>query len=121
MDTIAIAKRLVELCQSGQNEKAVAELYSPDIVSLEGFEMPGMPREMKGIEQIKGKGEWWANAHEIHSAKILGPWCSMGKFSAYFEYDVTERASGKRHTMKEIGVYTVRDGKIVHEEFLYEM
>ncbi len=32
--------------------------------------------------------------------------------------DVTDKASGKRAKKSELGIYTVKDGKIVREEFL---
>jgi ketosteroid isomerase-like protein len=38
-----------------------------------------------------------------------------------FKYDVTPKHTGKRMTMDETGLYTVRDGKIVKEEFFYTM
>jgi len=33
--------------------------------------------------------------------------------------DVTKKPSGKRMTLDELGLFTVRDGKIVREEFFY--
>jgi len=33
--------------------------------------------------------------------------------------EVRDKASGATRTMKEVGVYTVRNGKIVREEFMY--
>ena len=39
-----------------------------------------------------------------------------------FEFDTTNKQSGKRSQMKEVGIYTVNDGgKIVREEFFYTM
>jgi hypothetical protein len=35
-----------------------------------------------------------------------------------YDIDVTDRNSKKRMQMSEVGVYTVKDGKIVREEFL---
>jgi len=35
-----------------------------------------------------------------------------------YDADVTEKESKKRRKMSEVGVYTVKDGKIVREEFL---
>jgi ketosteroid isomerase-like protein len=32
---------------------------------------------------------------------------------------VTERATGKRTPMQEVGLYTVKDGKITEERFFY--
>jgi hypothetical protein len=38
--------------------------------------------------------------------------------SLQFDVDVTDKASGKRAKVSELGIYTVKDGKIVREEFL---
>jgi hypothetical protein len=35
-----------------------------------------------------------------------------------YDIDVTDKNSKKRIQMSEVGVYTVKDGKIVREEFL---
>jgi len=35
-----------------------------------------------------------------------------------FDLDATEKASGKRMPMSEVGVYKVKDGKVAREEFL---
>jgi hypothetical protein len=36
-----------------------------------------------------------------------------------FKMDVTFKPQSKRFQMEEIGVYKVKDGKIVYEEFFY--
>jgi hypothetical protein len=36
-----------------------------------------------------------------------------------FTYDITNKPSGKRVTMDEIGLFTVKNGKIAREEFFY--
>jgi hypothetical protein len=33
--------------------------------------------------------------------------------------DVETKSTGKRETMNEVGVYTVQNGKIIREEFMY--
>jgi len=38
-----------------------------------------------------------------------------------FHLDVTQKASGQRMQMEEVGLYTVRDGKVVEERFLIRM
>jgi ketosteroid isomerase-like protein len=38
-----------------------------------------------------------------------------------FTYDVTNKPSGNRMKTDEIAVYTVGEGKIVKEEFFYDM
>ena len=36
-----------------------------------------------------------------------------------FDMDVTNKESGQRMQMREVGVYTVKNGKILREEFFY--
>ena len=38
-------------------------------------------------------------------------------FSVKFEIDTTDKQSGERSTLSEIGVYKVQDGKIVKEHY----
>ena len=124
-DTMTVAKKLVELCREGKNAEAVDTLYSPNIVSVEaGGGSPSMPARMEGIEAVKGKNEWWMQNHEIHSAETEGPWPHGDRFIVHFKYDVTGKGgpmAGKRMLLDEAALYTVKDGKIVHEEFFYSM
>ena len=122
--TIEVAKRLVELCQAGKNMQALDELYSPNIVSVEGAAMPNMPQTQTGIDAIRKKSEWWYDNHEIHSGEATGPWPHGDRFIVHFKYDVTSKVgpyAGKRMTIDEAGLYTVKEGKIVKEEFFYDM
>jgi hypothetical protein len=120
MATAEIAKQLVELCSKGENAKAMELFYSPDIVSVEAADMPNMPREMHGIAAVRKKSEWWTSNHTVHSAKTTGPFVAADKFSAVFDYEVTFKPTNQRRKLSEVAVYTVKSGKIVHEEFLYQ-
>ena len=119
MNTMEIARKLVELCKQGKNLEALNTLFAADVVSVEAFDPPGGQREAKGIAAVKGKGEWWVANHEVHSALVTGPWPHDDRFIVGFQYDVTNKPSGKRMKMDEVGLYTVRNGKIVREEFFY--
>jgi hypothetical protein len=118
MNTDEVAKKLVEFCQKGEWMKAVDELYAKDIVSVEARGMENMPAEMRGIDQVRGKTEWWEKNMEVHSAKVTGPFVARDTFVVQFDVDVTEKASKKRTQMSEVGIYTVKDGKVAREEFL---
>lgn len=121
MGTMDIAKKMVELCRQGKNMEALSTLFADDMVSVEAGAPPGMQREAKGLAAAKAKGEWWLANHEIHSASITGPWPHDDRFIVRFEYDVTFKPAGQRMKMDEVGLYTIRDGKIVREEFFYSM
>lgn len=121
MKTMEIANKLVALCREGKNAEALNTLYASDVVSVEAGVPPGMDREAKGIDAVRAKSEWWQTNHEVHSSTVTGPWPHDDKFVVGFQIDVTNKPSGNRMTMDEVGLYYVRDGKIVREEFFYDM
>jgi len=120
--TRATADRLVSHCRAGTTQQGLTELYDPDAVSVEAMAMPGGgDRETRGVDGIRGKHEWWDSAMEVHSASAEGPFVhGDDRFAVIFEFDATERTTGKRSGMREVAIYTVDDaGKIVREEFYY--
>ena len=119
--TAAVANELVELCRAGRNLDAVASLYSRDIVSVESVGSEEMPAEMRGIDAIRGKNEWWFANHDIHAAKATGPFVGDDQFAVRYDFDVTFKPSGQRFEMTEMALYTVKDGKIAREQFFYNM
>ena len=119
-DTKHVGERLVELCRAGKNFDAIDELYDSNIVSVEAQPPPEMPATMKGIDAIRGKNRWWFDNQELHAATAEGPLVNGDRFAVHFRYDFTPKiggSKGKRTKMEEVAVYTVRDGKIVHEAF----
>ena len=121
MDTMQIANKLVALCKEGKNREALDTLFADDIVSVEAGAPPGMQRDAKGLTAVKAKSDWWRDNHEIHSAQVTGPWPHDERFVVGFQFDVTNKPSGQRMKMDEVGLYTVKNGKIVKEEFFYSM
>jgi hypothetical protein len=120
--TATVARELVDLCRQGRNLDAIAKFYSPHIVSVESAGSDEMPAEQHGIDAIRGKNEWWFQNNEIHSAKATGPFLGdENQFAVKFDYETTFKPSGQRMQMTEMALYTVEDGKIVHEHFFYHM
>jgi len=120
-ETATIARELVALCQAGRNQEAIEKFYSPNIVSVESVGNEEMPAELRGIDAIRGKNEWWVQNNEIHSAKATGPFIGDDQFAVKFDYDTTFKPTGEHVQMTEMALYTVADGKIVHEHFFYHM
>ncbi|MDJ0787557.1 MAG: nuclear transport factor 2 family protein [Myxococcota bacterium] len=122
MNAIELGTRLVSLCNDGKSEEAVATLYSDDIVSIEGQGTEEMPARLEGIQAVKGKNDWWFANHEVHSSVATGPFCGHrdDQFVVQFDLDVTPK-EGERMQMREVALYTLKDDKIIQEEFLYLM
>ncbi len=114
-----LATGLVNLCKEGKFYEATETYYADNCVSVEAMSFNGMPRETVGKPAILGKSAWWAGAHEVHSMAVEGPFISPEYFAVKFDLDVTVKSTGQRMRMSEVGLYTVVDGKIVRDEFLY--
>lgn len=112
-----IANDFVALCARGEFDEAGRKYWAPDVVSLEPMEGP-MAR-MQGIDALVGKGEWWAANHDIHGTTAEGPYVYGDQFAVRFTMDVTQKESGQRMKMDEVALYTLKDGKIVEEKFLF--
>ena len=116
MSTADVAKDLVELCKAGKFDEAGEKYWAEDVVSVEPM---GDNAVSHGKAAARAKGEWWAGAHETHKVEVLGPYVNGDQFTVRFVMDVSVKASGQRMTMDEIGLYTLRDGKIAEERFFY--
>ena len=51
--------------------------------------------------------------------EVEGPYLNGDQFAVRMKMDLTVKESGERITMDEIGLYTVKDGKIAEERFFY--
>ncbi len=112
-----IAADLVALCRQGKFGESGEKYWADDVVSIEA--MPGDMARIAGKAAVRGKGEWWAANNEVHGFDITGPFVNGDQFVVGFKMDVTPKATGQRTTLDEVGVYTVRDGKIAEERFFY--
>ena len=116
MTTADIAKEFTATLKAGKFEEA-ERFWSDDVVSIEA--MDGPMKEARGKAAVHAKGEWWTANHEVHNFETSGPFVNGDQFALRFLIDVTPKESGKRTQMDEVGLYTVRGGKIVEERFFY--
>jgi ketosteroid isomerase-like protein len=116
-----IANELVAGCREGRERANLDRLYAPDAVSVEAMDMGG-GRETHGVAGIHGKHDWWSDAFTTHALTVEGPFThGDDRFAVIFGMDTTNKATGKRAQEREVGVYHVKDGKIVREEFFYSV
>ena len=121
MSSADVAKRYVELVKEHKNEECLKELFAPDAVSVEAGAPPGQERTARGLDAIRAKSKWWADNHTVHGGTVDGPYPHDDRFAVRFSFDVTFKPQNRRFSMNEIGVFTVKVGKIVKEEFFYSM
>ena len=117
-----VADEIVELCRQGKNLDAIDRFYSPNVISTEAVEMKGMPRETRGLAGVRAKNEAWVKDTKVHSSDVRGPFPhGEDQFAVFARYEVTPKSTGKKTTMEEVGIYTIRNGKVVDEKFFYAM
>jgi len=118
MTTEEIGKKVVELTRKQAWREAVDTLYSNDIVSVEAQAIGDESPEKRGLEAVRGKTDWWMNTMNVYDIKVSGPFVAHDRFVVLYDLEFGEKTSNERIKMSEAGVYTVKDGKIVREEFL---
>jgi hypothetical protein len=121
MTSNEIAKKYVALCKEGRNTEVLDTLFANDAISVEAGAPPGQDRTAKGLDAIRAKSKWWSENHTVHKAEVSGPFPHDDRFAVRFVFDVTNKPSGNRFTMEEVGLFTVQNGKITKEEFFYSM
>ncbi|MEM9810773.1 MAG: nuclear transport factor 2 family protein [Pseudomonadota bacterium] len=115
-----LAKDFVAHCREGQEREGLKIFYAEDAVSVEAMAPPGEDREKHGLAAIEGKHDWWESAMEVIEGSVEGPFFNAPDvFAVYFTLKAKEKASGNVMDMQEVGLYHVKDGKIVREEFFY--
>jgi SnoaL-like domain len=117
MNTLDVANKVVELTRKQAWYDAL-DLYDDNVVSVEAFGMGGESPETRGKEGVRGKVDWWVNAMEVHSFEVEGPFVAHDHFVVQYDVDASDKKTKERRKMSEVGVYTVKNGKIVREEFL---
>jgi ketosteroid isomerase-like protein len=110
-------KAFTDMLKAGDHEGAAARFNAANIVSLEA--MPGPMARVEGAAGVKAKSEWWYANHDVHAVTTEGPYINGDQFVVIFDMDFTAKETGVRHQSKEAAIYTMRDGKIVEEKFLY--
>jgi hypothetical protein len=116
--TSEVAQKVMELVGKQAWYEALDTLYDDNIVSVEARTSDDSSPETRGKEGVRGKIDWWVNAMEVHSFKASGPFVAHDRFVIQYDADVTDKGAKKRFQLSEVGVYTVKGGKIVREEFL---
>src|SRR6266513_3123426 len=110
MSVETVAHKFVELCRAGKNFDVMKTMYAPNIVSVEGD-----GKQWSGQQQVSKKSEDWVSDKTFNGETVAGPFFNSAnpdQFVVYFTLDVTPKATGKRITLEEVAVYTVKNDQI---------
>jgi len=118
MNTEEVAKKVVQFVRKQAWYEALDALYDDNVVSVEAYSAGGGSPETRGKEGVRGKIDWWVNEMEVHKFEASEPFVGHDRFVVQYDAEVSEKKSKQRRQMSEVGVYTVKNGKIVREEFL---
>jgi hypothetical protein len=119
MTTQEIASKLIAFCRKGEFEAAQKALYASDAVSFEPETTPMFAKESKGLDAIIAKGQKFNSmVEQYHSITVSEPLVADDVFAIVLTMDLTMKGRG-RTPMSEVGVYKVKDGKIISEQFTY--
>jgi len=111
-----LGQKVADFVRSGKEDHSGlwAECFHADFESVESD-----GKSWKGVAEVQKKHDEWGATTEMHSCEVAGPYCGPTGFSMQYTFDAESKdSSWPRMKMSEIGVYTVRDGKIVGEEFM---
>ena len=118
MSLQTVASKFVELCRQGKNFDVMRTMYAPDIVSVEAD-----GKETAGQGPVIKKSEDWVADKTFHGETVAGPFfngATPEQFTVYLTLDVTPKSTGRRITLEEVSVYTVKNDKITREQFFYD-
>jgi hypothetical protein len=112
-----IAARLADYCRNEQFSLAQKELYAEEAVSIEPFEVPGFEKETRGLSALMEKDRKFSSMVESrHGTTVSEALIAGNAFSFVLTMDIKMKGRD-RERLTELCVYTVKDGKIISEQF----
>ncbi|MEO5942497.1 MAG: SnoaL-like domain-containing protein [Ferruginibacter sp.] len=114
-----IATKLVKYCESEDYLTAQKELYSDDVISIEPEDSHGYDKETKGLKAVNEKIQKFVDSIETsYGSKASVPVIAGNSFSFKLDMDIKMKGQ-ERNTMSELCVFTIKDEKIIKEEFFW--
>ena len=121
MTTQETAARYHELASQRKFIEIQDNFYHEDVICQEPEKAAsmGMPVLTNGLEAVKAKGvARRAMMETLHSYTCSEPIVAGEFFSVVLKQEVTFKGK-PRLSLEEIGIFQVKDGKIVKEQFFY--
>ncbi len=122
MEIEDIAYACIELWNQGNFREAYQNYYSENATKVEPLAWGDQSNEVSGSTSMADHEESltdeWLDINSVYISE--GPFIGATGFSVIIKSDFTFRDTGERHIFREVGIYTIENGKIVREEFLYD-
>ncbi|MBC8142823.1 MAG: nuclear transport factor 2 family protein [Armatimonadetes bacterium] len=115
--TEEIAQKLVAYLGENANVAAIDALYDDAIETVEADPV----RTRSGKATVRASMQGFADTHSFRYTHISEPLVSGSNFALHLRFEATNTASGQGFAVDEIGVYTVKEGHIVREQFFYDV
>jgi len=107
MTTRKIAERLVELIRRQRFVEAIEELYAPDVSPVRGF------------DAVLANNRSWVETMKIERFEVPNYYVDGDAIMIEMDSDFIHAETGEEFHSEQIGVYKVRDGKVVSSRFYY--
>jgi hypothetical protein len=107
--TQAVAEEFCAMLEQGQHFEAMQRFYADDVRHVEAM-------SMEGPTVTEGK------AAEVHGGGIGKPYPNGDQFIVEMWMDCTFKdgpMAGQRYDMREMALYTLKDGKVSEARFFY--
>lgn len=114
MTTREVAERLVELLRERQFIQAIEELYAPDVESRENCEPP-----VRGYDAVLENNRRWVEAMSISRFEVPNYYVDGDTIIVEMDSDFANEQTSDTFHSEQVGVYKVRDGKVVSSRFYY--
>lgn len=121
MTTQDVANRYCALANQNKWPEILEELCGNDLVNKEPEHViaRGIQPTTKGLEAIKAKGIANRTMIEaIHSQYCSAPLVAGNYFTVILSRDITFKGK-PRMNLEEIGIFEIKEGKIITEQFFY--
>ncbi len=111
-----IGQAVASMLRSGTKDPAIWDAWwdADRITSIEGD-----GSTWTGRKALEAKAEAWEAENEVTSFEVKGPFVGATGFALHYTVGLRCRKNGDTMNMNEVAVYTVENGKVVREEFMY--
>lgn len=111
-----IALQLKAFCMQQQFAQARKALFAMDATSIEAD-----GKVYKGLKEIEQKHQGWMQSVElVRKLHIAKPLVNGNRIVLSFTWYITYKGA-KETCWKEIGIFTLSEGKIKQEQFFYDI